>query len=324
MKEQKVIVTGGSGFIGTNMVEYLIENGYKVVNFDRLPPRDSTYLSSWLNIDICNLDELMKASISFMPDYIIHLAARTDLNEQIRLEGYDVNMKGVENIMKVAVSVKSVKRIIVASSMLVCKLGYIPSHDIDYAPSTLYGESKVITEKITRSYPIDWVIIRPTSIWGPWFGEPYRNFFELVLSGHYINLNRSKSSTKTYGFVKNAVYQIHSIMRSEEEWVKNSMFYIGDTPPININDWAKLIRAVAGLKPVLTVNASFLKVIALVGDVLMKLSIPFPLTSFRYRNMTTNNVVKAIEKTYTIAPNPPYVNLDEAIRATIKWIKTKR
>lgn len=176
MTEIKIIVTGGSGFIGTNMVEYLLKLGYKVINFDLLPPRNPSHESSWLRIDICDRDELMSASLTFKPDYIIHLAARTDLNERANLEGYNANMKGVENIMEVAAQIANVKRIVVASSMLVCKLGYIPKDDLDFAPSTLYGESKVITEKTTRKFLIDWVIIRPTSIWGPWFGEPYRNF----------------------------------------------------------------------------------------------------------------------------------------------------
>lgn len=320
MTETKIIVTGGSGFIGTNMVEYLLNHGYKVINFDLRPPRNSIYKSFWLRIDICNRDELIQASREFKPDYIIHLAARTDLNEQANLEDYNANIKGVENIMEIAV-IENVKRIVVASSMLVCKLGYIPKDELDFSPSTLYGESKVLTEKIARKFINDWVIIRPTSIWGPWFGEPYRDFFQMVVSGYYVNINRSKSSTKTYGYVKNAVYQIHSIMRSEEEWVRNSIFYIGDAPPINITDWARLIRVIEGLKPLFTVNAIFLKVVALFGDALRKLNIKFPLTSFRFKNMTTDNIIKVIDRTYKVAPNPPFKNLSDATNETLTWLK---
>lgn len=68
----------------------------------------------------------------------------------------------------------------------------------------------------------------------------------------------------------------------------------------------------------------FLKLVALIGDGLRKLAIPFPLTSFRYKNMTTNNVIMAIDKTYKVAPNPPYKNLENATNETIKWLRQNK
>ena len=96
------------------------------------------------------------------------------------------------------------KKIIITSSMLVCKGGYQPLNQVDYKPNTIYGESKVITEKIVwDNLPnCDWAIIRPTSIWGPWFSVPYRNFFEMIISKKYFHIG-DEACTKTYGYVGN-------------------------------------------------------------------------------------------------------------------------
>lgn len=70
-------------------------------------------------------------------------------------------------------------------------------------------KNKVVTEEnVWKNEPnCDWAIIRPTSIWGPWFKESYRNFFDMVMAHHYYYI-RYKGCTKTYGYVGNAVYQI--------------------------------------------------------------------------------------------------------------------
>src|SRR6478609_1004800 len=116
----KILVTGGSGFIGTNLISFLIEKGHSVKNIDINPPRDKRLLESWSKIDICDRELLVPEVKNYNPDYIIHLAARTDLHEKVNIEGYAANMKGVANIMEAAAQLPGLKRIVVASSMLVC------------------------------------------------------------------------------------------------------------------------------------------------------------------------------------------------------------
>ena len=125
----------------------------------------------------------------FQPEYIIHLAARTDLNGK-SVSDYSANIEGVENMVKISNSLASLKRVIYASSRLVCKIGYQPKSYNDFCPTTFYGESKMIGEMIVRNYTksfYSWSIVRPTSIWGPWFDVPYRNFsMQLLLIDIFI------------------------------------------------------------------------------------------------------------------------------------------
>ena len=313
----KILITGGSGFIGTNLVSFFIKS-HDVLNIDINEPKIKQHLQYWVNIDINDYDRLNIAVQDFNPDYIIHLAARTDLKGS-SVDDYSSNVKGVENIVNVAKQIKSLKKIIITSSMLVCHVGYIPKDDFDYSATTFYGKSKVETEKITWNAHLtcDWAIIRPTSIWGPWFDVPYKSFFEMVKSHTYFHIG-NKGCSKTYGYIGNSVYQIERILMSDTTDICNKVFYIGETPAINIKEWANQISNLLGSK-VYTIPWVFIKCAAYLGDILKYFRLPFPMTSFRLKNMTTDNIVN-LERTYKIAPNPPYERI-EAIKETLKWME---
>ena len=313
----KVLITGGSGFIGTNLLLFLIEK-YEILNID-IRESNLTELQKYTSlVDITNYEKLRNVVISFSPDYIIHLAARTDLNGK-SINDYSANTAGVSNLMKIIHELPNLKKLIVTSSMLVCHTGYYPKDQFDYAPNTLYGESKVETEKIVwdNKPQCDWAIIRPTSIWGPWFGVPYRNFFDMVISRKYFHIGR-KSCTKTYGYVGNAVYQIEQILFHETLNEDQKVFYIGDNPPTNIETWANEIAAELNSN-IKRVPFWMLKTAAYFGDLLKLFNITFPMTSFRLKNMTTDNIID-LSETYNIAPNPPYSRID-GIKATLQWLK---
>lgn len=312
----KIIITGGSGFIGTNLCLNLVKEGYSVLNIDKEQPKVTSV--AYKNIDITNVDELHNAIVTFAPDYIVHLAARTDLKGG-SIEDYAANTKGVENVMKIAHHLSELKKIIITSSMLVCRSGYLPADQFDYAPTTIYGQSKVTTEKIVWANKpnCDWAIIRPTSIWGPWFDEPYKNFFDMILSKRYFHIG-NKSCTKTYGYVGNAIYQIEKILFTDTYESSNKVFYIGDYIPTNIEEWGNEIAKELNMT-IHKIPYSIMKTIAFLGDSLKRLNIDFPMSSFRLRNMTTDNIVN-MSPTELIAPTLPFSRI-EGVRKTLKWMK---
>ena len=143
----RILVTGGSGFIGTNLVEALIADGHSVLNIDIATPRMAGHLECWRNVDILDALRLKRAFVDFRPDLVVHLAARTDLDEKRSLSGYAANVAGTSNIVEAIEQAGSVNRSLFASSRLVCRIGHTPSDDLDYCPTTLYGQSKVEGEK---------------------------------------------------------------------------------------------------------------------------------------------------------------------------------
>ena len=286
----KILVTGASGFIGTNVLEHLIKKGHEVINIDFNIPKIKERENLWKNIDICDYAKFEKAVLDFSPDYIVHLAARTDLDGKT-IEDYSANTVGVENLLKITKKLPELKKIIITSSKLVAKDGYKVKDQFDYCPNTVYGESKVETEKITwnNKPDCDWCLIRPTSIWGPWFGVPYRNFFDMVKKKMYFHIGHIKCN-KTYGYIDNAVYQIEALLFNDTSDESNKVFYIGDDPAYEINEWADEIASELGYK-VMTMPVAFVKMLAKFGDFLGVFGVHFPMQSFRFSNMTHDSVI---------------------------------
>ena len=90
----KIIITGASGFIGTNLLQYLVNHKHEIKNLDINPPRNATHLPYWEQVDITDRHALTQAFVKYDPDYIIHLAARTDLDGK-SLDDYKSNTLGV-------------------------------------------------------------------------------------------------------------------------------------------------------------------------------------------------------------------------------------
>jgi nucleoside-diphosphate-sugar epimerase len=316
----KIIVTGGSGFIGTNVVQFYLDKSFKVLSLDIAKPRNSAHEFCFMQLDICDKKLLVDCVRDYQPTHVIHLAARTDL-KGAKLSEYPANIIGVENVIEAINRSGKVKKALFASSMLVCEVGYKPFDYDDYMPSTVYGESKVLTEKIVKNHALihsEWNIIRPTSIWGPWFGEPYRNFFDILMRGRYVNL-KGMSATKTFGYVGNAVHQLDQLLFSQDSTLNCKTFYIGDYPPINISEWADEILLELKMAPAIKVPYPIFKILALFGDSVGKLGVKIPMNSFRLRNMTTNNICQ-LDDLYQSVGVPPY-SREEGIRQTLNWLR---
>ena len=315
----KILITGGSGFIGTNLIEYLRKANAEILSIDISDPKIVEHHQYWKCIDILDEDSLTKSVMAFQPEYVIHLAAKTDLNGKT-LKDYDANMQGVTNLLNVLDKVGSVKHAVFASSMYVCEPGYIPKDFEDYAPHTLYGESKVETERRIKEHnpKYIWSIIRPTSIWGPWFGEPYNKFFHIVLNRMYFHMGK-RACKKTYGYVDNAIYQIISILHADAEKVNKNVYYLGDYEPYDITEWANEIANEVGIHIPRIPYWCFVCA-GWFGDLLKKINVSFPMTSFRLHNMTTDNVHN-LEPIHKIAPDIP-VNRIEGTKRTLSWIKS--
>ena len=314
----KCLVTGGSGFIGTHLVDELIRNGHEVLNIDIVPPKIHQHQPFWEKVDILDIDKLMTTFLKFKPTHVIHLAARTDTDGTF-LDEYEVNTRGTEYLLEAIKSTHSVQRAIITSTQFVNQYHGTPKDEFDYAPHTVYGESKVINEHATRQAGLAcvWSIIRPTNIWGPWHLRYPHEFWRVLGNGLYFHPGRAKV-IRSYGYVRNVVYQIMKIFEASPDDVSEKVFYVGDEP-IDLLEWVNGFSIRQTGSKVRVVPVAFIRMLAHIGDVLKLLHIKFPITSSRYKSMTTSNAV-SMDETIKLFGEPPY-SLDAGIEETVEWLR---
>lgn len=318
----KVLITGGSGFIGTSLLEALLRAGDTVLNYSLHSPLDSEQMQYWQQGDILNRAALQGAFEAFRPAGVIHLAARAECDETTTVEkGYRVNVEGTQNVLDAIKATTSVQHVIVTSSQFVCAPGRLPEHDEDYFPETVYGQSKVITEQLTRKAGLSccWTIVRPTNIWGPWHLRYQREFWRVVRRGLYVHPGR-QPVVRCYGYVKNIVHQMQRILESTPEKVSGQTFYLGD-PPADLYHWVNgFSRALAG-RDVRVVPRSLVRGLALLGDIPAFLTgKPFLINSSRFRSMITAYETP-MRRTYELLGDNPYT-LEQGIAETVAWLRS--
>lgn len=325
MEKKKIIITGGSGFIGTNLVEFFASLGWDVLNLDIKSPRNPAHMDHWKKVDIVDREELLRVFHEFKPDHVLHFAARTDMDEKENLSGYAANIQGVRNMVEAIKSTGSIQRTIFGSSQLVCKVGYQPETDEDYCPNTLYGHSKVVGEQIVRAagdMTSTWAIVRPTSIWGPWFDVPYRAFFITINKGFYIHSGQIQT-IKKWGFVLNSVDQVYKLLTCPEDQINHKTFYMADYSPLVLKDFANLAQKEMGARKIITLPVWLMKLFAKTGDVLQILFWKNPpLTSFRLNNIVTNEI-QDTSNLESITGNLPY-DYQAGIKITVTWLKSQQ
>ena len=133
----KIIVTGGSGFIGTNIVKYYVDKKFKVFNLDIKQPQNKKYKKYWHKVNITDFEVFSKLIKIIKPTYIIHLAARTDLGGK-KYKDYFVNTKGVQNIINICKNNNYIKRVIFTSTMLVNRIDSQTNNILEYNSLYLY------------------------------------------------------------------------------------------------------------------------------------------------------------------------------------------
>jgi hypothetical protein len=177
----------------------------------------------------------------------------------------------------------------------------------------------VQTELLTRKHAgnsIPWVLVRPTSVWGPWFDIPYRDFFDMVRRRLYTH-PRGQKIFKSYSFVGNMVYQLDRLMFDPGQ-ATNQTVYLCD-PPLEVLHWAQLVAGAFNVPAPTQVPYGLLALAARAGDLLKRLGYSEPpLTSFRLDNLVTDMVVDYMLAPCTIDSLP--FDIEEATAVTQQWM----
>jgi 3beta-hydroxy-Delta5-steroid dehydrogenase / steroid Delta-isomerase len=257
----RVLVTGGSGFVGANLVTELLDRGCEVRSFDRAASTlaDHPRLQV-LEGDICDPDTVARAVDGI--DTVFHTAAIIDLmggasvTEKYRQRSFAVNVTGTENLVRAA-QAAGVKRFVYTASNSVVMGGRSISGGDETLPYTerfndLYTETKVVAEKFVLSQNgVDGLLtcsIRPSGIWGRGDQTMFRKVFESVLAGHVKVLVGSKNAKLDNSYVHNL---IHGFILAAQHLVPGGTapgqtYFINDGEPINMFEFSRPVVEACG------------------------------------------------------------------------------
>jgi nucleoside-diphosphate-sugar epimerase len=316
---KKVVVTGGSGFIGINLIRELHQSGAQVTSIDyQDPPRNS--LPDGVKFIKSDLSELgnYQDALSIC-DYCFHLAARTDLNGN-KIEDYAVNFEGTARLIEGLKSNKKIKRFVFYSTQLVAGI-FNETRFIDeeepYRTKTPYGESKIRGEKVVSekctSLNIPYTIIRPTSVYGPFGNEPYRDFFRMIKKGRYFHIGKADNLICMV-FVGNLVDQ--TLFLAGHPNAENECYFGNDLYPYTMRQFAD---SAAGFwkQKLITMPDLIIYPAAYLLGLFKLIGFKVPLYPFRLTNIKANYCY-SIQKSVRLGYSPEHT-LAEGMKQTLSW-----
>lgn len=255
----RVLVTGGSGFVGANLVTTLLDRGAHVRSFDRAPsPLPAHDRLEVVVGDITDADQVAAAVAGI--DTVFHTAAIIDLmggtSATQRERSFAVNVTGTENLVRAA-QAAGVQRFVYTASNSVVMGGQRISGGDETLPYTerfndLYTETKVVAERfVLAENGVSGMLtcsIRPSGIWGRGDQTMFRKVFESVLAGHVKVLVGNKSVKLDNSYVHNL---IHGFILAAEHLVPGGTapgqaYFINDGEPINMFEFARPVVEACG------------------------------------------------------------------------------
>ncbi|MFT8320307.1 MAG: NAD-dependent epimerase/dehydratase family protein [Bacillus sp. (in: firmicutes)] len=174
---KKVIVTGGSGFIGSHIAEELLAEGYKVIVIDNFSTGHYRNIAH-LPVEIYQSDITNPNIIDFIaslePDYIIHQAAQVSVAESVHniLHDENVNVKGSLHVMKAAIKASVQKFVFASSAAVYGNPMFLPvTTEHPTIPESPYGLTKLTVEQYlklaNKLYQLPFSILRYSNVYGP-------------------------------------------------------------------------------------------------------------------------------------------------------------
>ena len=257
---KSVLVTGGAGFIGSHVAEWLVKAGYRTVVLDDLSggfvenvPEGAEFVKGSVQ-DIMFVDKLFEKE-KFT--YVFHLAAYAaeGLSHFIKNFNYQNNLVGSINLVNAAVNSGSVKCFVFTSSIAVYGRNQTPMvEELTPMPEDPYGISKYSVEldlKETKEmFGLNYVIFRPHNVYGERqnIGDPYRNvigiFMRQILTGQPLTIFGDGEQVRAFSYIDDVAPVIASCVERPETW--NQIYNIGADKPWTVNELATTVCAAMG------------------------------------------------------------------------------
>ena len=307
LKDKEVLITGGCGFIGSEIVKQLSLIGANVTILDNLSSGKEKYIKKFSNVKLIIGDlvdyDLVKDVVK-NKEYIINTAALPFIPDSFHIpkKFFEVNVNGTINMALATIKEKKAKRFVhISSSEIYGTAKYTPMDEnhpttpqSTYAVSKLAGERVVFTMHKEHNFPA--VIIRPFNSFGPNITQPYiiPEIISQIERSDVIklgNLNAKRDLT----YVSDTVNGI--ILSLVKEGIVGEVINIGSQRSYSIKDLVYLIYDIMGKKVSIEIESS------------------------RFRPYDVDTLICNYERANKILGWKPEVTVREGLKNTIEWSK---
>ncbi|MFH0732521.1 MAG: UDP-glucuronic acid decarboxylase family protein [Candidatus Omnitrophota bacterium] len=307
----KILITGGAGFIGSHLCDFLIKKGHKIMCMDSLvtgSKKNIKHLLGDKNFKFIKHDVTKEIRLKEKVDYVLHFASPASPVDYLKypIKTLKVGSLGTHNALGVAKKYRA--KFLLASTSEVYGDPLVSPQPESYwgnvnptGPRGVYDEAKRFAEAITLAYhrvhKIDTKIIRIFNTYGERMrksdGRAIPNFIDQALKGAAITVYGDGSQTRSFCYISDMVAGIYKLMNS------------GLNEPVNIGNPAEM-----------TILQLADKIIKLTGS---KSKIVYETLPVNDPKIRRPDISKAKEKLNW----QPVVNLQEGLAKTIEWFKFK-
>jgi len=258
-EKQRVLITGGAGFIGSHLAGQLLEDGYRVIVMDNLLTGDIRNVSRFSNQDFLFIKhDVTEYMIVGEPvDYVLHFASPASPTDYLRYPIHTLKVGALGTHKALGLAKYHDATFVLASTSEVYGDPEVNPQPEAYwgqvnpiGPRGVYDEAKRFAEAMTmayhRSHGLSTRIVRIFNTYGPRMrledGRAIPNFITQALRGEPLTIYGDGSQTRSFSYIEDTVRGILSLMRSTEHDPVN----IGNPEEITIRQMAEAVLDITG------------------------------------------------------------------------------
>ena len=307
LQNKEILVTGGAGFIGSEVTKQLSNLGAKITVLDNLSSGKEQYIAGLPNVNLIKADllneEQIKSSVK-NKDYIINLAALPFIPDSYHYqkEFFEVNVNATIALALAVIKEKKAKRFIhISSSEIYGNARYIPmDENHPTTPQSTYAVSKLAGDRVVftmhKEHNLPSVIIRPFNSFGPNITQPYiiPEIISQALRENEVILGNINSK-RDFTFVSDTASAI--ILSLITEGVVGETLNVGSERSNSIKD-----------------------VVSIIAEILNK-DITISIDPSRFRPYDVDTLVCDFGRSFRLMGWKPETSIKDGLKITIDWIK---